>query len=122
MWAWDGVQAAPQLSRFWFVIYTTATAWGTFDHIQQAWGGTTFDSVRGRGAIGMRGFDPALDRSIRGILRKPHPWKPAGTRAETIVYVLDGDTSFPEPNGSWGRYWQGRDMQYRYSSMRRDNQ
>ena len=120
-WDWNGTPAAPQYARFWFVIYVTASSWGTFATIQSAWGGNTFRQVGRNKSIGMRDFDPRLGRAIRGILHKPHPWKPAGTRAETIVYVLNGDSSFPEPDGTWGRYWQGRDMQYRYGSMRRDN-
>lgn len=109
-WDWDG---APDLYRFWLIIYVPTTTTGLVDGDD----GTLDDgtSFWGRGGlIGVRS-STALVEQLRGIVDE---WAPEGVACPYIIFAFDPASFDPEtpgpypaagmPDGHWGRY--GRDI------------
>ena len=103
-WNWDGA-AASQWSRFWVVIYPSASLWT----VGPTWGAAALWG----GAWGTAGYTwgstatPDDVQSIRSIVRE---WKPAGTRCVNIILAFDaasfaptGAPGAPLPDGAWGK-------------------
>lgn len=99
-WDWDGVAASPQWGRGWLVFYVDAQPWDDWDDLLDAlWYG------RENASMGMKNWQRSRARTIRGLVYARNPWKPAGVRAEYAIYLPTGLTDFPEPDGTWGRYF-----------------
>jgi hypothetical protein len=92
-WEWDDEPAA-HWSRFWGIIdgrgvFTEHPDWGD----PGPWGGTIDpDSDY---AIGQLGATPADVRAMRAMMTG-RAWRPAGTRAEWIVVLLDAASVTPD--------------------------
>jgi hypothetical protein len=108
-WNWDGVWSYGQpWARFWIVIDLTQTTPNADAAKHEAhpgigsgacWGGKIKNPDT---TIGIAGFKPGDGRGVRRLVTPPRAWKPAGTRAEYVVYSLTG--ADPEPDGSWNTY------------------
>lgn len=121
-WDWDGAPASPRWSRFWLRIddgagvISAAPDWGD----PELWGGS-FPAPDY--AIGLVGFGPDDRRAMVDLLYGAHPWRPAGTLPETMVFSLDG--SLIAPDGSWGNWSENvggtqvpsRDRSLRYIAL-----
>lgn len=97
-WDWDGEPATPNWARFWLVLGQSdgvegAPDWGDAD----LWGGSY---PAPEYAVGLVGFSPSDRRAVHNLLWSRQPWRPAGTRAEWLVFDLDGGGVMPD--GTWG--------------------
>ncbi len=107
-WVWDADSAtAPR--RFWLILWPQPEhpeikAWGTWAEFAAMWG--TWGAAKAAGATwGQQGVTSSDIGIMRGFFKPPAPWKPAGTRAEYAIVVLQ-DRSIPltiDPAGqAWG--------------------
>lgn len=104
VWDWDGAAVSPQWARFWDALdgtgaglteqrdWTDSELWGEPDEL-----------------IGQLGATRADVLAMRRLMRAP-AWKPAGTRAEWFIVVLDGQVPGVDvvPDGNWG-HWSRND-------------
>jgi hypothetical protein len=105
-WNWDGVWTRGQpWARFWDVIDLTTAQTNSAEEKYEAhpplsdtayWGAPLGSYQR----TCIKGFTAGDGRALRRLYRPPHTWKPAGTRAEYVIYSLTG--AAPEPDGTWG--------------------
>ncbi len=108
-WNWDGVWAPGQpRARFWIVVDLSTAQTNSDAERSEAqpsigsgscWGGKIKNSDT---TIGIAGFKSGDGEGMRRLVRPPRSWKPAGTRAEYVIYSLTGDE--PEPDGAWATY------------------
>jgi hypothetical protein len=99
-WNWDGGWAyGLPAYRFWLVIDLSTTSFVTHPLVGDPtlWGGAVGPLDI---SLGIDGMQPADGLLIEGLHKPPHAWKPAGTRAEYVIYSLTG--ADPEPDGTWG--------------------
>jgi hypothetical protein len=100
-WDWDGAPPSPEWARGWIIAYVNAQPWDSWTEMLT----TVFAGDSTTSSMGMKNWRPSRSRAIRGLVTPPHAWKMAGSRAEYVLYVLEGDDTFPAPDGTWGRYW-----------------
>lgn len=112
-WNWDGVAPTPRWGRWWTVLdVSPLPAVIPWPQVLGAYGNSL---QPGRGlTIGQQGVTPEDCRTIKGLLKGKHPWKPSGTLGEWLIVSFDG--SPPVPDGGW-LTWQGRDPAFRYWSL-----
>lgn len=112
-WDWDG--EASKWSRFWVIIYPTAT--GEPWTIQGNWGDAGLYDIGEFGQPGQTVGTSATPGQVGDIRRIIADWKPAGTNCVWIIIAFD-DASFdpttpaqPTPGpgtwGNWGKYSVG---------------
>ncbi len=118
-WDWDGVALSPRWARFWLVLEPVpeldVSAWPPLGD-PACWDGSL---EPGRGlTLGHRGISYQDAKAIKALMTQngySRPWKPAGTRCEWAVIVLDDHNTAdpPEPDGTWDDP-RNRDSAYRY--------
>jgi hypothetical protein len=105
-WDWDGDTAS--WSRFWLILRPLPEAlefrgWGTWDEAAAEF--ATWDDWAATGATwDSSGATPEDVAAIRGLLRPPVAWKPAGTRGEYAIVVLQ-DRAIPITIDPAGQDW-----------------
>ncbi len=121
-WDWDG---DPAWYRFWLRLKPAdATFLRLGFHGEVAF--TTEELLPGE-AIGLAGMSAGDADTVRRLFTGPHPWKPAGTKAEWMI-VADGTVSIV-PDGTWhnwskndgGVQVQARPNTARYIALRSAN-
>ena len=115
-WDWDNAPVAPRWARFWLLVGPVDGSAPQPDFDDP---GMWADDAP---TVGVVGVTPDDCRAIRRLFKAP-AWKPAGVRAEWLVFRFDG--SLPAPDGPWGT-WSAdvagvreptRDNAYRYVSL-----
>lgn len=103
-WDWDA-DATSRPRRFWLTLWPQPEhpeirAWGTWAEFAAVWG--TWGAAKAAGATwGQQGVTRFDIVAIRRLLKPPAPWKPAGTRGEYAIIVLQ-DRTIPlliDPSG-----------------------
>ncbi len=105
---WDADPALPNWGRFWIYVQTGAGVTTNPDYFGA-----------GDGTIGLLGFAEGDARAMRGLVSGRHPWKPAGVRAEWLVFVDDFATALPDATWQhWSRTASGHQFASRYDGWR----
>ena len=100
-WDWDGAPPAPRFARFWVILYIEnlyrrAPLIGD----PELWGGAI--GIPGYAIGAYDGITVDINNTIRSIVRT---WKPAGTKAEGVIFSDSDDAFIPgvteETDGTW---------------------
>lgn len=98
-WNWDGVWSSGQpRTRFWIVV-DLSTADSSFTEYPPIGDASWAVPVGSLERTCIDGLTYSDGRALRRLVEPPRAWKPAGTRAEYVIYSLTG--ADPAPDGTW---------------------